>query len=231
MNSDWIIVWGLTVAVIAAIVLSMRAAARRRKLLSTWAALRGLAFSPGPDHSFRSTYPGFGCLDWGDADRHALNIMTGELHGHRCTAFDYHYETHSTDSKGNRTSTSHHFSAVILHSELPLKRLQIRPERFFDKITEFFGYDDMDFESAEFSRKFHVKAPDRRWAFDVIHQRTMQFLLDQPQFTIQFEGNSAIAYRSSRFRPREFDAAAKTLAGIFDGLPDYLRRQLKEGVR
>jgi len=215
---------------IALIVFGARAAARRRNELAAWAASRGLDFQPRKDPSFRSRYPNFSCLDWGSQDRYALNIMTGQMHGRRCTAFDYHYETESRDSKGNRQATSHYFSAVILESDLFLKPLFILPERLLDKVSEFFGYDDIDFESAEFSRKFYVKAPDKRWAFDVIHQRTMQFLLDQPRFSIEFDIRHVIAYRSSTFKPADFEAAAATLAGILDGFPEYLRRQLKEGV-
>ena len=60
---------------------------------------------------------------------------------------------------------------------------------------EFFGFDDIDFESDEFSREFCVKAADRRWAFDVIHQATMEFLLAAPRFTIELAGPRVMAYR------------------------------------
>jgi len=119
--------------------------------------------------------------------------MEGTWSDRHLLAFDYHYETHSTDSKGHRRTNHHHFSAVILASALPLKPLFIRAEGFFDKLTEFVGFDDIDFESAEFSRKFYVKAKDRRWAYDVIHARTMEFLLSMPRFTIQFDRNNVIA--------------------------------------
>ena len=98
---------------------------------------------------------------------------------------------------------------------------------FFDRITEFFGLDDIDFESAEFSRKFFVKAKDKRWAYDVIHTRTMQFLLDMPQFTMQFDPLHAIAHRSSKFKTGEFEAAAEVIVGILDRLPDYLVKQMQ----
>ena len=40
---------------------------------------------------------------------------------------------------------------------------------------------EIEFESTEFSKEFHVKSPDRRWAFDVLSQATMEFLLALPQ--------------------------------------------------
>ena len=127
-------------------------------------------------------------------------------------AFDYHYETESSNSKGRRQRHHHRFSAVILGNYFPLKPLFIRPEGFFDKVTEFLGFDDIDFESA----------------FDVIHARTMQFLLDMPKFTIQFDPAQVIAYRSSTFNVSDFVAAAGVIQGMLDGFPDYLVKQLQE---
>ncbi|MHC4671260.1 MAG: hypothetical protein ACYTBZ_02140, partial [Planctomycetota bacterium] len=121
----------------------------------------------------------------------------------------------------------HYFSAVLINSGLPLKPLVIRPERFFDKITEFFGYDDIDFELNEFSRKFYVKSPDKKWAFDVIHQATMEFLLECPTFNLDFQGPYVLAYRSSTFDIEEFSAAIAVIEGILDRFPEYLLRELK----
>ena len=116
-------------------------------------------------------------------------------------------------------------SGFVIHNSFPLKPLFIRPEGFFDKVTQFFGFDDIDFESAEFSRRFYVKSPDKRWAYDVIHPRTMELLMAGPRFSIKFDTGCVIAYRSSTFKPAEFAAAAGTIRGILDGLPDYLVRQ------
>ena len=120
------------------------------------------------------------------------------LNSRRIWAFDYHYETYSSSKHGRRTN-HHYFSAVIIAPNMLLKPLFIRPEHFLDKVTEFFGYDDIDFESAEFSRKFYVKSPDKKWAYDVIGQPTMEFLLAAPRFTLQFAGGGVIACHGQTF--------------------------------
>ena len=107
--------------------------------------------------------------------------MKGERDGRDVTAFDYHYVTGHGKSR-----KVHNFSALIIQSPLPLKPLFLRPENIFDKVTDFFGYDDIDFESAEFSRQFYVKAPEKRWAYDILHQRMMEYLLENPKFHFQF---------------------------------------------
>lgn len=201
-------------------------AAKRRKALLEWANSHGWKFDPDRDRDFPDRFPEFKHFQQG-SDRYAYNIVRGELHGLPITAFDFHYETHSRNSKGRRSTTHHRSSAAIVESNLPLKPLFIRHEGFFDKITEFFGHDDIDFESAEFSRKFYVKAADRRWAYDVLHARTMQFLLDMPRFTIQFDRGHVVAYRNSTLNIKDFEAAVEVVSGILDQLPDYLVRQQK----
>jgi len=222
-----IILFVLAALAIAAIIIwQIYASAQRRKELAAWAASKGLHFDPSRDYQLDERFPTFSCLRRGSG-RYAFNRMSGVWQGHEFLGFDYHYETHSTDAKGHRRTHHHHFSAVVLSSPVPLKTLFLRPEGFLDKITEFLGFDDIDFESTEFSENFYVKAPDKRWAYDVLHQRTMEFLLNSPRFSIHLDGDWGIAYRSSRFSAEEFGAAAEVLRGIFERLPRYLTEELK----
>jgi hypothetical protein len=200
--------------------------ARRRKEIAAWAASKGLRFSEMKDHGMKDRFPDYDCLKQGD-DRYALNIIEGDWAGRPILAFDYHYETHSTDSKGNRQTHNHYFSAVILDSGLHLKPLFLRPEGLFDKLKGFFGFEDINFESAEFSRKFYVKAQDRKWAYDVIHARAMEYLLAAPRFSMQFSGRHVIAYTASTFTPAQFESAAETIRGLLDLLPQYVLDEIR----
>jgi hypothetical protein len=212
---------------IAAAVWSARMRDKRRQEMAGWAQANGLKFLPAKDHSVWLRYQAFKCLQRGE-NRYAYNIMLGTV-GERVTCgFDYHYETHSTNSKGQRQTHHYHFSALVVDANLPLKPLFIRPEGFFDKVTEFVGFEDIDFESAEFSQKFFVKAPDRRWAFDVLHQKTMELMLAYPRFHIEFQGTQVIAYYNSKtFSPGEFSSALKVVTGILDLLPPGIIEELK----
>ncbi len=214
---------------VAAAVLGHLAEKKRREALAAWAAARGLTFSPARDAGFAYRYPAFGCLRRGD-HRYAHHLVEGPWGGRSLCGFDYHYETHTTDSKGRRRTHHHRFSGLLLSSPVPLKPLSIRPERFFDKVTEFFGFDDIDFESAEFSRRFFVRAPDRKWAYAVLHPRAMERLLRAPVFRIEFARHAVLAYRSDRFPPGAFQEAADLLAGLLDALPGYLVKERTEGA-
>jgi hypothetical protein len=219
----------IVAAVIALAVFASMQAAKRRKDLEAWAAARNLRFDPASDYSFESRYS-FDCLRQGERDRYAYNIATGPVGRREAVAFDYHYETTTRDKDGKTETHNHYFSAVVLTSDVPLKPLFIRPEGFFDKVTAFFGAEDINFESAEFSRKFYVKSPDKKWAYDVIHARVMEMLLTSPQFTIQFDRGCVIAYRSSTFAAPDFDAALSVLTMLLDAMPDYLVKQQREGT-
>ena len=198
---------------------------KRRDALRALALQNGWRFSESQE-SIEGRFPAFACLQRGD-DRYAYNLLEGGLTQGEMCGFDYHYETESTDSKGRRQTDDHYFSALAIDTGLPLKPLLIRSENFFDKIGGLFGYDDIDFESAEFNRRFCVKAEDRRWAFDVIHQSTMEFLLAAPEFTIQFGGSTIMAYRGGLFDVGDFEQARQVVVGIIDRLPEYLLRELK----
>jgi hypothetical protein len=202
---------------------------QRRNDLLALAARHGWQFDPAHDWAMEARYP-LACLEQG-SDRYAYNVFQGRYRNRPICAFDYHYETYSTDSKGN-TSTHHHtFSMAVLETGLPLKPLLIRSEHFGDTISEFFGADDIDFESHEFSREFFVKSPDRRWAFDVIHQATMEFLLAAPRFTVELAGPRVFVYRDSEFDPPQFEQALEVASGIIDRLPQYLLNEWKGAVR
>ena len=210
----------LAFLVIAAIGIAL--SAQRRKALRTWAESHGLDFSPGRDSRMDDRFREFGCLRQGHS-RYACNVSHGNWNGLNVTAFDYHYTT------GHGKHRSHHtFSAVILEGPFPLTPLRIRREGIFDKVGEFFGFDDIDFESAEFSRQFHVTSPDRRWAYGVIHQRMMDYLLRAPQFAVQFSRTHIIAWRARRLTPAQLDAALGLIRDMLELMPDYLVQQQKE---
>ena len=207
-------------------VLSHRRELQRRHLLETFARERDLSFRFEKDHGIEDRFPLFSAFRRGD-HRYGYNLMHGTRDGRSVTCFDHHHQTTTTDSKGRRHTHHHHSSAVILHAGLPLKPLFLRPEGFFDALTAMVGFDDIDFELGEFSRAFYVKSKDRRWAYDVLHQATMEFLLHAPRFHVEMAGSWLLVRREKRFSPKDFDDALAVGEGVLRRLPEYLLRDLK----
>lgn len=227
-----LIVIGFIAIIIVFAIISHAQNKKRLAALEAWSSSLGLAFEPRKNTRFEKRFPEFACFQQGQ-NRYAYNLTHGTFEGRRVYAFDYHYTTRSTttDAKGRtRTQTTHHnFSAVILDANLPLKPLLIRPEGFGDRIANFFGKNDIDFESAEFSKRFFVKAQDRRWAYDVLHARAMAFLLDQPPHVIEFAPQRVLVLRNQRMMDAgQFHTAVRIADQLLDGLPDYVRQQQLE---
>lgn len=197
---------------------------KRKETLAQWARSKGLSFDEARDKNMRHRFDSFACLKSG-GDRYAYNIMQGTSGGRGLLLFDYHYETTSTDSKGRTTTHNHYMTVAIVQPPYQLKPLKIRAEGFFDKIGEFFGFDDIDFESAEFSRKFHVQSPDRKWTYDVLHARAMEHLLNAPRYPIEFDHASAIVWTTGKAKPETYTALLHTLEGLFEQMPAYVVQQ------
>ena len=210
----------LTLVVISA-VYGLYASRRRRLALAQWALKNDLTFSDENDEDFCSQYPAFNCLNRGDS-RYAYNIMTGAVAGRVFLGCDYHYATGSGKSRSH-----HHFSLIIVKSPILLEPLFIRPENFMDKLAGLVGFNDINFESAEFNKKFYVKAQNKKWAYDIIHPRMMEFLLASPVFSIQFDFLSIIVYRDRLFSAADFTSAVEFINGFFDLIPDYVIQNQK----
>lgn len=195
---------------------------QRLQQLREFANSRNLYFHEARVHDFEQEYPDFRFLRQGSG-RYAYNIISGESGGNAVTGFDYHYQTTSTDSKGRSTTHHHHFSGLIIKSRFRLKPLTIRPEGLFDKMAGAFGWDDIDFESAEFSRRFHVKAEDRRWAYDAIPPSTMEYLLESPQYELHMDHQHLAVHGKSRFEPWEFRKALEIGETMLEGIPEFAK--------
>jgi len=238
-----LIIGGVAVGLVALGIVTAGGSRRRRKALAAWAQGIGLAFAPEHDRGMAARLPGFAVFHQGQ-NAYAYNVVSGVFEGRELVAFDYHYETQHTvtlrkkDIHGRmRThtetrTTHHHFSAVLMRPELLLKPLLIRPEGLFDKVADFFGKGDLDFESAEFSRRYHVSAPDRRWAYDVLHARAIDFLLDQPRLVVEMDPDHILVMRPgpTTMSAETFDAAVRTADGVLDLLPEYVCRDAAESV-
>ncbi|MEM8494135.1 MAG: hypothetical protein AAF663_01960 [Planctomycetota bacterium] len=225
---------GFVLFMIVSAIIGHRQTKKRREALGDWAGTLGLDFIHGQDPTYDGRFQ-FAALRQG-RNRYAFNRAEGIYDGRTVWAFDYHYETESTrtttDAKGNtrteKTTNHHYFSGVILRSDVPLRKLIIRPEGFGDKLKAFFGSNDLDFESGEFSRKYHVSADDRKYAYDILHARAIAYLLGRPACTIEFDKTEHVLILRGvgRLPPDGFQESLETLDTLLDLMPDYLKRQM-----
>jgi len=198
-------------------------AAKRREAWRALALRLGCSFSPHDPFRIEDSYPhplfrrGHG--------RRAFNVMSGEIEGRDLKCFDYIYKTSSGTGK-NRHEETHHFTCLLLTAPISFKPLSIRPESFLDRVGEFFGLDDIDFESDEFSRRFFVKCRDKRFAYDIIHARTMEHLLECGKIHIEGVGPFVLFYYTGSLRiPDEIETLIRRGLKFLDLIPNYLIEQ------
>lgn len=219
----------LIIAIIAA-VYSWKQEQKRREALMAFAHARGWQFDASKDSRHDNEYAHFAVFRRGHS-RRAFNTMRGSvsIDGRDCPvkAGDFLYKI--TRSNGKSTSTTtYRFSYLILH--LPFAHvpdLLIRPENFLDKIAGAIGFDDIDFESEEFSRKFHVASKDKRFAYDVITPAMMEFLLATRGPMIDLEhGAFCLTDGTRRWSPDEFEGWLNWGSRFIDLWPDHVTATL-----
>lgn len=225
-----LLVLGIIVIVLIAGYYNYLAQQKRREEISKLATELGWDFDPDREESHDDEYADFGMFRRGHS-RAAYNTLTGSLtiddRAFPAKMGDFTYKITSSNGKTTTTRT-YHFSYLILHLPFPgVPNLLIRREGLFDKIAGFFGFDDIDFESEEFSRKFCVKSPDKKFAYDVIHPQMMEFLLQSAPSAIDIEhGRCCLSDGSRRWEPAEFKAMVAWIGKFFDQWPDFVTAQL-----
>lgn len=193
---------------------------KRREAFQQLAQRLGLRYEArDPSYATR-----FGFLDKlrQGSNRYAFNILAGQYEGHAVHAFDYHYETHSTDSKGRRQTHHHYFSFFILEQSMAFPELRIYPESIFSRLGQMLGYDDIDFESVEFSKAFTVRSKDKKFAYDICHTRMMEYLLRHRSLSIEIEGRCVAIGSDRRLKPQDVEPRLRQLIEVRELFPEYL---------
>lgn len=206
---------------ITILILNVLKSLPRTLKLSRWARRSGLKFSMWYDVGFKIRHGGFRCLLAGK-NQFAYNVCCGRWNGWDVFAFDYKCTTQTLAGSQDKK-----FSAVLVKPEFRLKPLQIRAEAFSDRLADFMGKGDIDFESAEFSDKFYVAALDRKWAYDVLNLRAIEYLLKSPadKFFIQFSENEVLLTKLQEgiMKPHEFEAALNIATSLLFTIPEYAK--------
>jgi hypothetical protein len=201
----------------------------RKRQIAAFADRHGFRFFPDDDPDHDEEYAQFEIFRRGHS-RAAQNTLVGviELFGSSrpLRLGDFRYRV--TTSNGKTTSTTtYRFSYLIVHPPWATPPLLVRPEGVFDKLAGAFGFDDIDFESEEFSRRFYVKSTDKRFAYDVLHPRMMEFLLAEGPPMLDIEnGALCLSDGSKRWTPEQFDQRLAFVRRFCELWPRHLVKDL-----
>lgn len=218
----------LVVLVIAGLVYaSQQAARKRREAMAALARELDGQFFPDKDHDHHERFQQFAAFRVGSS-RAAYNTIRGHAHisGHNfaVTMGDYRYTTGSGDDTQN-----HEMSYVIVAMPFTgVPSLFVRPEGLLDKLAGTLGFEDIDFESAEFSGRFHVTSDDKRFAYDVVHPKMMEFLMAVHPPKIELAGGCLLLARGDvTWKPDEFHEYLAWARQFFELWPDHVVTRLR----
>jgi len=199
---------------------------QRREDMGRLATQMAWQFDPSRNGSHDDRFSQFDDFTKGHS-RYAYNTLRGaiSIDGRRWPVVmgDYHYKITSGSGK-NRSTKTYRFSYAILQAPfVGVPDLAIRREHLFDKVAGFMGFDDIDFESQEFSKRFHVSSSDKKFAYDVIHPRMMEFLLESDPPKIEV-GRSCCLITDGRkcWELDDFQSKLKWAEQFFGNWPNHL---------
>lgn len=139
--------------------------------------------------------------------------------------FHRHYPVVIFDYTFTAGKSSFYWSAYVLEMPANFPDLLISHETREDRIAEALGREHITFESAEFSRTFRVRSADKKFAFEICHPRLMEFLLANPDLTIEIRGAALAVLFEDWLRPEKVENNLSRLMAFRELLPDYLFEQ------
>lgn len=188
---------------------------RRRGEMGALAGRLGLHFDRARDERLPEQFGFLNVLAAGD-QRSASNIMRGNYNGAQVLLFDYECYYGSKESERLQTTV------LMLFFPLPFPELTVFRKTPVVKLATLAGYADIEFESAEFSRRFCVRSRDKKFAYDFCHPGMMEYLLKNRDLHLEIEGRVLALGCGRLLNPTEFVFNLTRLFQIRSLMPKYL---------
>jgi len=195
---------------------------KRAGELEEWAGQNGFTFESGRNYELARDFQAMKRLRHG-GNRYAFNVMRGNYQGQPVLLFDYHYETQENDGQGGTRTQHHYFNVASLTLPRPFPGIQIAPVNIINKLESMVGFEGITFESAEFSRKYRVTSPDKKYAYDFCNAQMIQYLTDlTPPTMVEQEDEILAVLHHGETQPASVPVHLKRLADVRGLLPNYL---------
>ena len=192
---------------------------RRREAFFALANKLGLRYDEGDP--FDTVDLPFDLFLKGDR-RGVENTVFGETGGMRVRLFDYYFVERHSDGKGGSSESTYRFSCALGEIDADCPHLVVEQEGFLSSLARGLGFHDIETESEEFNKAFKISSDDRRFAFAILDQRMMAWLLDEGGIC-QYEtmGPLALCYLK-RVDPDEYENMLEVLRRFRAHVPEVV---------
>ncbi|MQM24963.1 type III secretion system chaperone family protein [Glycomyces albidus] len=196
-----------------AVYFSRRSRNARIARCQAWAAHHGFQYRPADDSVLRiSARPPFTA----GHGRSGVDVFRGVHRGVHLHCFEYRYRTSDGENE-----TTHYFQVVAVGLPAMRPYLEIGREGLLPKSLG----KDIDFENHAFNERFRVVSANPRFAHDVIHPRTMEWMLADPRaqsYRWRFEGSWLMTFRKGRLNLDELLPVADFLCDVLAQIPKHV---------
>lgn len=206
---------------------AMQAEKKRRAALRAWADEQGWKLDKSKRSSTAYPFPIFNAGHTRYSQYHGVKPFAALVDGideeSLFDVFQYHYAI--TSNNGKTSSTTHYyFCCLAVFVGMDLGAVNIRDEHFGDKIAAKFGSNDIDFEDPDFSKRFHVTAPNRKDAFDLIHHALMRYMVQHAGsgLTIYTRGKMLFVHMTGRADVARYERLVRFAGGFLQQVPRTL---------
>ncbi len=217
----WLLV--IVVILIAVAVLVVRWQLHKRKVAAfqAFAAQRGWIYRER-DRTLTERYLGtpFGQGFGKDAE----HVLAGQHRGHGLIAFEYTYKERQGSGDSKRTVTYRN-TVVALATPAPRPTLELNREGIGRKLLGLVGIRDLQLESEEFNKTFHIRTEDDKFAYDVLHPRTMEWMLADQRcrdLPFRFERADLLTWREGSIDLQEVVWMLEYLCDVLDRVPGFV---------
>lgn len=191
---------------------------KRRQGFRDWAAQHGFRYDHRNNATLRRRYGFLDRLQIGHS-RRASHHLDGEWDGMPATAFCFRYTTGS-----GKHQQTHYLGVALVQLDRPFRELRIYPENILSRFGQFMGFDDIDFESIEFSNAFTVRSADKKFAYDFCNTDMMDLLLRARTTALELEGHTLALFVDRYLKPVDLEGMFDHLVEIRGRMPEYLFR-------
>jgi hypothetical protein len=150
------------------------------------------------------------------------HLMSGRRGDVAWDVFDYHFVA-------DKVALRYAVAAATVPARF--ERVTIRPQGLLDRFRASAGFDDINFESDEFNRRFHVSAGSRAFAHALLHARAMELLLSRPARHWQFDGDVILVHKEGPLNAEELEETIHAVEAFAALIPPYMRGAAAEAHR
>lgn len=177
---------------------------KRTEAFQAVASGLGFSFSPFGTTSLEKEVAGFELFKKGRSPK-TKNVLSGLKDDTLLLTMDYQY----TVGSGKNAHTYHQTVVLVGSETLDLPKFHLRPEGFFDKIGDVFGFKDIDFQShPKFSSKYMLKGEQEDKIRAAFNSNALDWFERHLGLCVEAIHDRIIVYRSGqRIQPAEINAA------------------------